>query len=110
MGCGVAGPCCVYLGGEAGGVQKASAVGKCCFRRAWIRLGRYSGSTHHREPFPLAWSAGEQTSTGGQVHCATLEEKANSEASSSFLYGRHSIKSICVKMTRERAVSPFSEV
>lgn len=44
-----------YLGGEAGGVQKACAAGKCCFFRAWIRLGRYSGSTHHREPFPLAW-------------------------------------------------------
>lgn len=44
----------VYLGGEAGGVQKACAAGKCCFFRAWIRLGRYSGSTHQREPFPLA--------------------------------------------------------
>lgn len=44
----------VYLGGEAGGVQKACAAGKCCFLRAWIRLGRYSGSTHQREPFALA--------------------------------------------------------
>lgn len=44
----------IYLGGEAGGVQKACAAGKCCFLRAWIRLGRYSGSTHQREPFPLA--------------------------------------------------------
>lgn len=44
-----------YLGGEAGGVEKACAAGKCCFFRAWIRFGRYSGSTHQREPFPLAW-------------------------------------------------------
>lgn len=45
--------CVCYLGGEAGGVQKEWVEGKCCFFRAWIRLGLYSGSTHHREPFPL---------------------------------------------------------
>ena len=51
-----------YLGGEAGGVQKACAAGKCCFLRAWIRLGRYSGSTHQREPFPLACRKEQQQS------------------------------------------------
>lgn len=45
-----------HLGGEAGGVQKACALGKCCFFRACISVGRNSGWTHHREPFPLAWN------------------------------------------------------
>lgn len=67
-----------YLGGEAGGVEKACAAGKCCFFRAWIRFGRYSGSTHQREPFPLAWWTEQRVSrcpTWRRAHGATLRDQ-----------------------------------
>lgn len=67
-----------YLGGEAGGVQKACAAGKCCFFKAWIRLGRYSGSTHQREPLPLACrreSMKSETCLGFLIHVGSRNSR-----------------------------------